>query len=438
MAKKILLVLFFIALVFSAYSVSVSPVYETRVLLDEDEYGNADADDPAIWVNEDDPEDSLVVCSLKDFGLDVYTLEGELVQHIDAYPAPGPDDEPGAINNVDIIYDVEVGDDDYDALIVGSDGGRDKLVFYTLDGDEDEPLTDVTACNQPWVFSTSQEEVNDGAIAYGLAAYKLGDDDDDPGIAFVTRNDRTDVAKVLFWEKRGKIRYRVLEIISLPNEFTMPDGTIWTPGQDEPETQTAQCEGTVVDVEHGVVYIAQEQVGIWKADLCNTAGTLELVDTVAEYGVPYDLVWDEEEEEYEVIIRWDLDPGFGGEHLYMDVEGLTIYDAGDGEGYLIASSQEESEFIVYDRETNDYIGKFSVDDGNGIDGVQESDGGQVVNFDLGGEFEGGLLVIHDGKNTPEIFDDEGEEIDNSNFKFVRWADIANGLGLKINNVDPDD
>lgn len=48
----------------------------------------------------------------------------------------------------------------------------------------------------------------------------------------------------------------------------------------------------------------------------------------------------------------------------------------------------------------------------------------VVNVNLGGDFTQGLLVAHDGGNTPDVLGEEGEEPDNTNFKFVRWGDVA--------------
>ena len=70
-----------------------------------------------------------------------------------------------------------------------------------------------------------------------------------------------------------------------------------------------------------------------------------------------------------------------------------------------------------------------------VDSVQESDGMHVANVNLGGELTQGLLVAHDGGNTPDVLDDDGEALDNTNFKFVRWADVAQALGLDIDTTD---
>ncbi len=55
---------------------TVTAVLETRPSFGDDAGGNADADDPAIWVDPKDPTRSLVVATLKEGGLDVYDLSG--------------------------------------------------------------------------------------------------------------------------------------------------------------------------------------------------------------------------------------------------------------------------------------------------------------------------------------------------------------------------
>ena len=58
-----------------------------------------------------------------------------------------------------------------------------------------------------------------------------------------------------------------------------------------------------------------------------------------------------------------------------------------------------------------------------------------MNVNLSGEFADGLLVTQDGGNTPGVVDDEGEERDNTNFKFVRWGGVARAMGLEIETKD---
>jgi 3-phytase len=169
----------------------------------------------------------------------------------------------------------------------------------------------------------------------------------------------------------------------------------------------------------------QEDVGIWRVYIKNfgTVQPLQL-DRVREYGVPY--TYDAVEEE--CIYNFAADPGFGGKHLAADVEGLTIYYGAGKQGYLLASSQGNNRFAVYNRAANfglnRYLGNFVLSGIRGIDGVEESDGAAVLNVPLGPEFPYGLLVTQDGDNRPEVLDGNGEARSNTNFKFTPWPAIA--------------
>lgn len=132
----------------------------------------------------------------------------------------------------------------------------------------------------------------------------------------------------------------------------------------------SQSEGCVADEERGVLYVGEEERGIWKfaADPdASPEGTL--VDGLSD-------------------------------HLEEDVEGLTLVGP-----YLVVSSQGDSTFAVYRDE--EYLASFRVSDGDGIDGASATDGiAAHVGLDL--------LVVHDAKN---------EGGDSSNYKFVRLSDV---------------
>jgi myo-inositol-hexaphosphate 3-phosphohydrolase len=75
---------------------------------------------------------------------------------------------------------------------------------------------------------------------------------------------------------------------------------------------------------------------------------------------------------------------------------------------------------VYRRgEGNRHLGAFHVVAGGGAGDVTETDGIEVTSAPVA-EFDQGLLVIHDG---------ERREADATNFKLVRWEDIATALEL---------
>ncbi|WP_309239830.1 phytase [Actinomadura sp. J1-007] len=226
----------------------------------------------------------------------------------------------------------------------------------------------------------------------------------------------------------GTITYRRVRDVDLPASFPLPGGATWTPCEDP--GRGPQVEGMVADEEHGALYAAQEDVGIWRIPI--GGGSPKLVDKVRDYGVP--ATYNPETDECEVS---GPDPGAGGEHLTADAEGLTIYRQDDGEGYLLASSQGDNTFVAYGREApNGYLGRFRVAPGRAVDGSEECDGAMVTSARVG-DFRDGLLVVHDGFNTPDVVDGNGEVRTNTDFKFVDWKQVAEPLDLDVTPGDWD-
>jgi len=386
---------------------AVPSVLETPLTVD-DEDGETpllgDSDDPAIWVNPENPDESRVLVTLKDGGAAVLNLQGEIQQTL--LPAPF-----GEIryNNVDLLYGVE-----FPSMLVGatgtemdvavfSDRANDTLAIYGIDETTGE-LFDITA------FSLSDPAfsifgVDDGeATAYGLATYRSPETD--KLYAFVTQADGNQVAQLELIPQLGpadglEMRAEVVRLIELP----VPTGDV----------TDSQSEGLVVDQELGFLYVALEnEVGILKFDAEPDGGR-----------------------DFELVQSIDAD------FLVPDIEGLTIYYGDDGTGYLIASSQGNNSFAVFTREgDNEYLGSFTVGATGDIDQVNESDGLDVTNVALGSAFPNGLLVVQDGANDPQnaVPDDEELENNSTNFKFVDWAAVANAfettLDIDTESYDP--
>jgi 3-phytase len=132
----------------------------------------------------------------------------------------------------------------------------------------------------------------------------------------------------------------------------------------------SQSEGCVADDVRGVLYIAEEERGIWRfASAARASSRGTLIDTV-------------------------------GGNLTADVEGLTLV-----KGHLIASSQGDSRFAIY--RDDEFVASFRIADGGNIDGAAGTDGidaSEALN----------LLVVHDSEN-------KGGE--SSNYKYVRLSDL---------------
>lgn len=153
-----------------------------------------------------------------------------------------------------------------------------------------------------------------------------------------------------------------------------------------------QLEGCVADDPLGRLYVGEEDHGIWRLDASPDAND-----------VP--------------VLVHDVASG----QLHADVEGLAIYPTADGGGYLIASSQGSSSYVVYERGgDNAYVTSFRIVAGT-TDAAVESDGIEVTNVPLGPLWPDGLFIAHDDHN--ENF--------TRNFKLVGWGDIAAAADVEL-------
>jgi 3-phytase len=149
----------------------------------------------------------------------------------------------------------------------------------------------------------------------------------------------------------------------------------------------SDSEGCVADDSLRRLYIGEEGVGIWRYRADPGRGAR----------------------------RRAVDSTRGGGHLEADVEGLAIARTGRGRGYLIASSQGNSTFVVYGRRSNRYLKTFEIVTGRHTDGVSDTDGIEVTTARLGRAYPGGLFVAQDGNNNRPR---------HQNFKLVPWRAIA--------------
>ena len=401
---------------------SVAPVYakaETRALFDDDAGGNSNADDPAIWYNSARPGSSLVLGTAKEGGLDVYRLDGSLVQSLPAPAAPSAESAPGRFNNVDVLTGVRFPDGRRSDVAVVTDRGRDRIRFYRIDGSRPAaPLTDVTDTAVPRAFAATEAEVDDQYTAYGTAVWR----DQDTGRSYVLASRRHTPDLALFElrvTRSGTVTYDKVRTLTLPSSFRTPGGT-WSPCQDPGDGP--QIEGLVVDADEEELYIGQEDVGVWKVD-ADLDDEPEMVDRVRQFGIPavYDPVSDECVE--------GADPGYGGEHITADTEGVTLFRGPSGRQYLIVSSQGDYTYSVYDTSDDDeWAGSFRVAPGTAADGSEETDGIAATGQALGTAFPHGLFIAQDGYNAPASGDD-GDRTD-TNYKLVDLSDVLGAAGVR--------
>ncbi|MDE1461788.1 phytase [Spartinivicinus poritis] len=405
---------------------------ETRTFFDDKWDNESDADDPTVWVNPHDSAKSLIIGTLKQGGLAVFNLQGKMIQQIipEQNQVTGLQ---GRYNNVDILTGYLLEDSQMDLAVV-TDRGTDKLKIFSINyqGESKPVLTDITSNSAPMLFSRSVDDVKAKKTAYGLAVHY--NQKQQQGIGFVTQANHTKIAQINFYTTpAGKISYTVSAYHLLPSNFNTESDPHWSPCQEEDGDQP-QLEGLVIDSQRQLLYASQEQVGIWQIPYQTHSLTTKpslpvLIDTVASFGVPYKRIWDPIEEEYQC--HW-LNSLPQDAHLKADVEGLALYQPQQGQQYLIASSQGDDHYAVYQLNHQPinpkFIGRFQINKGL-VDGTSHTDGIAITTQAIGDQYPHGLMVVQDGDDEPISFNSKGKQRDKTNFKFVSWEKIKRYLGL---------
>ncbi|MCT8001306.1 phytase [Sphingomonas sanguinis] len=316
-----------------------APVIAASAETDPVDSSSDAADDPAIWRNAANPAASLVIGTDKQAGIHVYDLKGKRLSFTPA----------ARLNNVD-LRDMGPG-----RVIVAAsdraDTAQAHVALFTLD----------TVARR--LVPMGRYPVGAGE-AYGMCLWTRARD------------------KVLFGFivlKDGRIDQVRIDLSgATPRVETVRSMKLGT-----------QAEGCVVDDRTGLLYVAEEDVGLWRfaADPAapGTATPIARVD---------------------------------GRTLVADAEGLALAPRGAKGGYLVVSSQGDNAYTLYRLPGVIYAGRFRIG-GGAIDGTSDTDGIELALGDFGPDYPKGLFVAQDGDNAP----------DTQNFKYVSWAEVTKALGL---------
>ena len=289
------------------------------------------ADDPAIWIHPDAPERSLIVATDKRSGIFVYDLAGRERQYVPA----------GNLNNVDL----RTGAWGQQELTIAVASGRQPAELVVFELDHSSGQLRVVRRNEPVVDEP-----------YGICLYL--DDGDQPWVVL-----------------NGKDGLFVQ--FELRPDYSVRETRRW-------RTQT-QPEGCVVDDAAGVLYVGEENHGVWT--------------------LPAD-----PRQPAELVSFAKVADGI----LSADVEGMALYRVpGEARTELVVSSQGDSSFAVYDVASGAHRVSFRVGGHDTIDAVSDTDGIASTSTPLPG-FPNGMLVVQDGDNPGG----------NQNFKFVSWTEIG--------------
>jgi 3-phytase len=306
------------------------------------------ADDPAVWYNENAPSLSLIFGTNKKGGIMVFNLDGKLIRYHNA----------GLPNNIDIRKGFQLGERKAD--IAGfSNRERNTIELYEILPDGE----------MIYLLHGEVKPIFMGEV-YGFCLY---------------HNRKTSMFYAVINSKDGEIELWHINGSS---------GTVDLKHIKSYKT-SSQPEGMVADDINEVLYVGEEDKGIWRFDLKSN-----------------------DPEEPRLLPEGSIG---SNKALKDDIEGLAICYNNEG-GYLVASSQGNNSYAVFEllRE-NKYLGSFRIT-GNKYDAVEETDGIELFNMPLNDYFPEGIFIAQDGRNL-EISD----TLLCQNFKYVSWKDILVSL-----------
>ncbi|MDM7988280.1 MAG: phytase [Smithella sp.] len=311
-------------------SSKISPVIITEAV-------RGDADDPAIWINKNNPAESLILGTDKitNGALYVFDLAGHIIREKTVYGLERP-------NNVDVEYGLLISGTPVDIAVV-TERGAHRLRVYRL--------PDMTPIDNGGIPVFTGEEDRE---PMGIALYKRPRD----GAVFS-----------IVSRKEGARNGRYLWQYLLED-----DGHGGVTGTKVREfglfSGKKEIEAVAVDDELGYVYYSDERAGIRKYHADPSAANADVELTIIDTS------------------------GYGG-----DNEGISLYKINDGTGYLIVSDQGANRFYIYPREgvpgnphQHEVVKSVHLS-------TSESDGSDMTNTAVSASFPAGLFVAMSNEGT---------------------------------------
>jgi 3-phytase len=142
--------------------------------------------------------------------------------------------------------------------------------------------------------------------------------------------------------------------------------------------------GVVADEEARLLFVTEEGQGLWRYSAEPNGG-----QTRTQVAAP------------------------GGGQLTATAGRVALYRAGNGEGYLIVADTGADAFVVFERRSQAFVGRFLMGTDGGIDRVEDPVALAVSSRPAGPTFPDGLFVAHDGLNNGP-----------DNLKLASWSAVA--------------
>lgn len=252
-----------------------------------------DTDDPAIWVNSESPENSIVFGTDKETNGAIYAfdLNGKIIEEKTIRNIQRP-------NNVDVEYGFKLNDSTVVDILVFTERERQQVRIFSVP--DMSPL-------DGGGFPVFQDEENmEMRLPMGISLYKSPVDSAMYAIVGRKVGPKNDYL----------YQYKIIsDSLGVQLELARKFGTF--SGEKE-------IEAIAVDDENGFIYYSDEGVCIRKYYAEPSKGNEEL-------------------------------NCFGKEYFHEDIEGIAIAKMKNGEGYLIVSDQQIGQFSFFSRTDNSFV-----------------------------------------------------------------------------------
>lgn len=279
-----------------------------------------DSDDPAIWINYDNPEQSIVFGTDKDEvngGVYAFNLDGKIIKEKSLTGVSYP-------NNVDVEYGFKLNDSTKTDIMVFSEREKNQIRLYTIP--EMTPLD-----NGGYKVFTDETNI-EFKRPMGVSVYK---------------NPKTGDVSVFVSRKAGPTEGYIYQYALVSDSLGVHAKLLRKLGTFSGQKE---IEAIAVDDALGFVYYSDEGVGIRKY-----------------YANP-------DKGDQEIAL-------FGSEHFKDDIEGIAIAAYEGDKGFLIVSNQQDHSFNIFKRSDNSYVKTINLGtvETDGCDVVTESLGDKFPN-----------------------------------------------------------
>ena len=328
-----------------------------------------DSDDPALWINQEEPSKSLIIGTDKetDGAIYVFNLEGKIIEEKTVRNIKRP-------NNVDVEYGLMLNGTLTDIAVTAERETNSIRVFS---------LPDMKPVDNGGIAVFAGEELR---APMGLSLYKRPAD----GAIYAIVSRKEGPAENYLWQYLLKDDGNGNVSAEKVREFGQYSGI-------------KEIEAIAVDDQLGYVYYSDEQYGIRKY--------------FADPDAP------DADKELGIIFTQDY---------WEDNEGISIYPLDEKTGYILVSDQSANRFRIYTREGTPAVVDLEDPEDNEPANphlhklikivnvsTNNSDGSEVANVNLGPNFPNGIFVAMSDDKTFQIYnwdDIIGEKVlDNKNW-----------------------